>query len=209
MRIGFMGGTFSPPHNGHFQSAKIFIQEMELDRLIIIPAKVSPFKVNQVPTATDNDRMEMSKLCFLPLDSDVCRVEVSDIEMKKDSTSYTVDTINELYRLYPNCELFMYVGGDMFTSLEKWKSSEEIFAKCHIYARCREENELNALISLKDRYTKLYGARITLSASDEIVVSSTQVRNAIGDKNIQTCRNLLTDSVFEYIIKSGLYFDEQ
>lgn len=207
MRIGFMGGTFSPPHKGHLQSAISFIDEAKLDRLIIIPAKVSPFKVNSQVTACDFDRMEMTKLCFLPIDSEKCHVEVSDIEMAKNETSYTIDTILKLEELYHGCTLIMYVGSDMFFSLEKWRSSELIFKKCIIYTRCRYENEMENMLLFKEKYEKLYGADIIVSDDKEIVVSSTDVRQALATKNTESCQNLLTEDVLGYIIKGGLYFD--
>ncbi|MBE6681400.1 MAG: nicotinate (nicotinamide) nucleotide adenylyltransferase [Ruminococcaceae bacterium] len=208
MRIGFMGGTFSPPHIGHLHSAKAFIEELNLDRLIIIPAKVSPFKVNVQQTASDKDRMEMARLCFLSLDCDNCSVEVSDIEISKDTTSYTIDTVNELKALYPNDELYMFVGSDMFLSLERWKNFKDIFEKCHIYTRTREYNERYTMLLAKEKYEKTYGARVYLSDDQEIIVSSTDIRNALSSKSIETCQNLLTDEVFGYIIKGGLYFDQ-
>ena len=206
MKIGFMGGTFSPPHMGHLHSAKRFIEEMLLDRLIIIPAKVSPFKVHSDATASDNDRMEMAKLCFLPLDSEKCRVYVSDMEMAKNETSYTIETIDELKKQFPDDELYMYVGSDMFYSLEKWRSFEEIFKKCIIYTRCREKSELELMLVTKQKYEELYNAEICVSVDKEFVVSSTDVRAAIHSKNAKSCRNLLTDEVLRYIIKGGLYF---
>lgn len=208
MRIGFMGGTFSPPHIGHLHSARTFIEELELDRLIIIPARVSPFKVNAKETASDKDRMEMAKLCFLTQDYGSCSVEVSDIEISKNTTSYTVDTVNELKRLYPDDELYMFVGSDMFLSLEGWKSFKDIFEKCRIYTRTRQDNERHIMLSAKEKYEKAYGARVYLSGDEEIIVSSTDIRNALSSKSIETCRNLLTDEVFGYIIRSGLYFEQ-
>lgn len=208
MRIGFMGGTFSPPHLGHLHSAKRFIEEMLLDLLLIIPAKVSPFKVNSEATASDKDRFEMAKLCFLPLDSQKCHVEVSDIEISSDTTSFTVDTVNKLKSLYPDDELFMYVGSDMFYSLEKWRSFEEIFEKCTIYTRCREKSELETLDFTKQKYERLYGARIFASVDGEFVVSSTHIREALSSKKDESFRNLLTDEVLGYIMRSGLYFEQ-
>ena len=207
MRIGFMGGTFSPPHIGHLTSAKVFIEEMQLDRLIIIPAKVSPFKVNVEATANDSDRMQMAKLCFLPLDSANCKVDVSDIEMSKDGASFTIDTINALKSIYTDDELYMFVGSDMFLSLERWKSSAEIFKKCGIYTRTRLDNERNTMLDTKAKYENEYGAKVFFSDAEEIIVSSTDVREALSSKNFETCRNLLTDKVLEYIIKGGLYFE--
>ena len=206
MRIGFMGGTFSPPHKGHLHSAKVFIKEAQLDRLIIIPAGVSPFKVDKEATASDADRLEMARLCFLPLSSDKCLVEVSDMEIQREGTSFTIDTIETLKETYPDCELYMFVGSDMFFSLERWRCSEEIFKKCRIYTRCRENGEKDSMISAMKKYTENYGAEVLLSDDKEIVVSSTDVRNALGTKNFKTCQNLLTDTVLEYIIKGGLYF---
>ena len=206
MKIGFMGGTFSPPHNSHLHSAKVFIKEAELDRLIIIPAGVSPFKVGKEATASDSDRLEMSKLCFLPLSDEKCTVTVSDIEILREGASFTIDTVNALKKMYPDCELYMFVGSVMFLSLESWKSSDEIFQKCRIYTRCREIGEIEVMLAAKEKYEKNYGAEVLFSKDKEIVVSSTDVRNAISTKNFKTYQNLLTDSVLEYIIKGGLYF---
>lgn len=208
MNIGFMGGTFSPPHKGHLHSAKVFIEEMSLDRLIIIPAKVSPFKAGCEETAGETDRLQMARLCFLPLDSEKCRVEISEIETSKNEISYTIETIKKLKQLYPHDSLFMFVGSDMFLSLEKWKSFEEIFEKCHVYTRCREKNEEQIMLDAAEKYKKKYNADITLSKDREIIVSSTEVRQALATKNIQSCQNLLTDDVLGYIIKGGLYFGE-
>ena len=207
MKIGFMGGTFSPPHLGHLNAAKSFIGDIQLDRLIIIPAKVSPFKVSEKETASEKDRMEMSKLCFLPLDSKACHVEVSDIEISKEGTSFTIETINLLKEFYPDDELYMYVGSDMFFSLEKWRSSEDIFKSCIIYTKCREKNQFESMLHAKQKYENLYNAKVCLSLDEEFVVSSTDVRQALSSQNFETCRNLLTNDVFGYIIKGGLYFD--
>ena len=208
MRIGFMGGTFSPPHKGHLHSAKVFAEEMKLDKLLIIPAKVSPFKVNDTPTASDEDRFEMTSLCFGKLSEQGFNVEISDIEISKNSASYTIETICELKKLYPEDELYMFVGSDMFQSLERWKNSDKIFENCRIYTRCRQQNELETMLATKEKYEKNFGATVFLSNDKEIVVSSTDVRNALQTKNFETCQNLLTDEVFRYIIKGGLYFGE-
>ncbi len=208
MRIGFMGGTFSPPHTGHLHSAKVFIEEMNLSRLIIIPAKVSPFKVDTDETASDSDRFEMVRLCFSPLNSEKCRVEISDMEISKNETSYTIETVKMLRKMYPDDEIYMFVGSDMFLTLERWREFRGIFDSCHIYTRCRENGESRLMQKTAEKYTAEYGAKITLSSDKEVIASSTQVRQALATKNMQSCRNLLTDEVLGYIIRGGLYFDE-
>ena len=209
MKIGFMGGTFSPPHIGHLNAAKVFYEEEQLDLLIIIPAKVSPFKAQSEATSSDTQRFEMSQLCFLSLQKDFgYNIEVSPIEMQNESISYTYLTIRALKSKYENCELVMYVGSDMFFSLEKWKNSEEIFSNCKIYTRCRENGETERMLNIKDKYSSLYNAHITVSLDKEIVVSSTYLREQLKLKNYANCQKLLTDEVLRYIIDNRLYFQE-
>lgn len=208
MNIGFFGGTFSPPHKGHLHSAKMFLKECELDKLIIIPAKVSPFKTASQKTAEDFHRLNMTKLCFEGLCDEKFDFEVSDYEIAKDETSYTYLTVKHLLSQYPCCHLFMYVGCDMFLTLEKWKNYREIFKECSIYTHSRNKNELNLMNEQKNRYEKLYDARIIISQDKPLCVSSTEIRNLLSQNNTETLKNLLTDEVFRYIMENRLYFGE-
>ena len=208
MNIGFFGGTFSPPHKGHLHSAKMFSLECSLDRLIIIPAKVSPFKTGDEKTAEEVDRLNMSRLCFDSLDICSTKVEISDFEISKEGTSYSYLTIDYLLEKHPGCNLFMYVGSDMFLSLEKWKNFEYIFSKCCIYTHARNKDELDILQEYKKKYTNLYNADIIISQDAPFCVSSTEIRTLLQKKDSQTLKNLLTDEVFRYIMENRLYFGE-
>lgn len=209
MKIGFMGGTFSPPHIGHLNAAKVFYEEEQLDLLIIIPAKVSPFKAQTEATSSDSERFEMSNLCFMSLKNDFgYNIEVSPIEIQNESISYTYLTIRTLKDKYKDCKLVMYVGSDMFFSLEKWKNSHEIFSSCKIYTRCRENGEMESMLKIKEKYSALYKADITISTDKEVIVSSTYLREQIELKNYSNCQKLLTDEVLRYIIDNRLYFQE-
>lgn len=208
MKIGFMGGTFSPPHLGHLHSAEVFYKEAELDELLIIPAKVSPFKVETQITADDASRFEMAKLCFSELVKKGINAKVSDIELKSHTTSYTYKTIRQLKNIYPSSELYMFVGYDMFLTLEKWKNYSEIFESCHIYTRCRQKGELEKMKKAKAHYEAKYNAKVIISKDEPFTVSSTQVRKIIAQNHIKFQRNLLTDDVLRYIIENRLYFEE-
>ncbi len=208
MNIGFMGGTFSPPHKGHLISAKAFYDEAHLDLLIIIPAKVSPFKKDTLPTAEDSQRLEMCKICFEELKKDGYNVTVSDYELKREGTSYTVNTVLYLKEQYPDESLFMYVGSDMFLSLERWKSFKDIFRLCTIYTRNRDNLQNGNMTAAKAKYKALYGAEIIFSEQEYFTASSTEIREALQSKNRTNSQSLLTDGVFEYIIKNGLYSGE-
>ena len=163
MNIGFFGGTFSPPHKGHLHSARVFAKECGLDKLIIIPAKVSPFKTGCEITAEDTHRLEMTRLCFEASDFGNTDVEISDFEIIKNETSYTYLTLKHLLSLFSSCKLYMFVGSDMFLSLENWKNIEHIFKNCTIYTRARDLNELDLLYEHKQKYENSYNARIIIS----------------------------------------------
>ena len=106
MRVGIYGGTFSPVHNGHVAAAKAFMEQMWLDILYVIPTGVTPHKTMK-GDATARDRLEMCRLAF----ADVEGVIVSDLEMKREGKSYTVDTLREMND--PAGRLFFLMGTDM------------------------------------------------------------------------------------------------
>ena len=210
MNIGFMGGSFNPPHLGHLNAAKVFYTESKLDKLIIIPAKVSPFKVEEGYDTKDFQRFDMSVLCFNELNKHYgFNVEVSSMELDRQGISYTYLTVNELKKIYPHAKLTMYVGSDMFFTLEKWKNSKEIFENCTIYTRSRKESEMSDLLTSKALYESKYNAKILISDDKEVVVSSTLIRDSLNAKKSSNCKNLLTEDVLRYIIKNKLYFQEQ
>ena len=96
--IGLFGGTFSPPHEGHVRAARLFIDAMGLDRLIVMPAGFPPHK--PLPDgAADGDRLEMARRAFGAF------AEVSDWEIKRGGKSYTVDTLRMLREKYPGDRL--------------------------------------------------------------------------------------------------------
>lgn len=207
MKIGFMGGTFSPPHIGHLNAAEAFYREAGLDKLIIIPAKVSPFKSAEKKLVPDSQRFEMTQLCFSSLPK-AFNTEISDMEIKCDGLSYTIFTIKKLLEAYKDCTLTMYLGSDTFTSLERWKNFEEIFSLCEMFVQSREYNDRPLLEETANRYKKLYGARVTFSDTPQTVVSSTAIREELFSKNYSICKNLLTERVLRYIIDNGLYDSE-
>ena len=106
MRVGIYGGTFSPVHNGHVAAARAFMEQMWLDILYVIPTGVTPHK-DMKGDATASDRLEMCRLAFGGMEG----VIVSDLEMRREGKSYTVDTLRELYD--PDGRLFLLMGTDM------------------------------------------------------------------------------------------------
>lgn len=198
MRLGIYGGTFSPPHNGHFLAAKSFAEEMELDRLLIIPTYIPPHKSMSDDT-TAEQRLQMCAIAFSELEI----AEISDIEIKRRGKSYTYLTLEELSR--DGVELYLLCGTDMFLTLDTWANFERIFNLATICCARREEDaENDALIESKlQEYKTKYNARAAILSHKALEVSSTDVRGCIngGKNSVQ----LIDGRVLEYIRERGLY----
>ncbi len=192
-KIGIYGGSFDPPHKGHLLLAKNLKEKCGVDRVLIIPAATSPFK--EKTTASENDRIEMCKLMF----TDSC-FEISDIEIKRGGKSYTVDTLKQIKTLYPESELFLFMGEDMLLSFNKWYKYEEILSLCKIAAVCRNEDKENLSLMRKFAET-LNKDRVSIFDCDPIEVSSSEIRSSLEKGE---CLNI-TEDVYKYIKSKGLY----
>ena len=176
MRVGIYGGTFSPVHNGHVAAAKAFMEQMWLDIRYIIPTGVTPHK-DMKGDATARDRLEMCRLAFDGMEG----VMVSDLEMRREGKSYTVDTLRELYD--PDGRLFLLMGTDMLLTLDTWREPDEIFRLCYpVYIRREEDGELDTAIVEKIKsYQEKYGKVVRRIVAPAIELSSTDVRAAVAD----------------------------
>ena len=123
MRIGLYGGSFNPVHLGHIGIAKRAIADLALDKLIVIPANVSPFKTEQpMPW----DRVELVKAAFRDLEKTV--VDLREIE--RGGTSYAIDTVRQIAAENPGAELYFVIGEDSVEVLPRWKDIDELKKLC-------------------------------------------------------------------------------
>ena len=198
MRIGIYGGTFSPVHVGHVAAAKAFMEQMWLDILYIIPTGVTPHK-DMKGDASAKDRLEMCRLAFADMDG----VIVSDLEMRREGKSYTVDTLRELY--HPDNRLFLLMGTDMVLTLGQWREPEEIFRLCYpVYIRREADKALDDQIVQKiAEYNQRFGKVVRRITTPPIDLSSSTVRAVVArGKSIQ---GLVPPAVEAYIKEKNLY----
>lgn len=202
MRTGIFGGSFNPVHNGHIYLAERMSDIMKLDRLFIIPARVSPFKEDN-GGISDSDRFNMCRIAFGKHD----KYFVSDIEINRDGKSYTVDTVRELKKIYPDDEMFLFIGSDMLLSFDKWKDYNIILDNVTLCAMSRENgigyNELEEYV----RFVIKRPEKIMICPVSPLEISSTQVRQYV--KNGCDISNLVPEGVKEYIERRGLYREKQ
>ena len=201
MNIGVYGGTFDPPHWGHITAARAAMEQLGLDKLVLIPDRVPPHKALPEGSASPEQRLEMAALATAELGR---RAEVSDRELRRDGPSYTSDTLAELRREHPEDTLWLLMGSDMFLSLQTWHAPEEIMALAHIAPFSREaEDESAAFAAQKARLEREYGAQICIVQNPEVrELSSTEVRAALAAGQGS---NLLPPAVCGYVLREHLY----
>ena len=204
MKIGVYGGTFNPPHLGHLTAARAVFELLGLDLLLLIPAGLPPHKELPAGSPTAEQRLEMTRLAGEQLGLGD-RVRTLDIELERGGRSFTSDTLAQLKAQYPDSELWLLMGTDMFLTLQAWHEPEKILSLAGIAAFGRTEEDTEELFSAQRNY--LYQtypqARIfTLTIPGVIDVSSTELREKLAKGQ---GGNLLAPAVYGYILREGLY----
>ena len=126
-RIGIFGGSFDPIHQGHLIVAESFRESMDLDSVVFLPAYVSPFKTETIPTS-DKHRVEMLRLAICGNSS----FRLDDREIKRGGVSYTVDSLRAMREEWPGAEFFMLVGSDSLVGFDRWREPEAVLSLAHL-----------------------------------------------------------------------------
>ena len=201
MRIGIFGGSFNPVHLGHRRLADEMIKTAELDKMLIIPAGIPPHK-SAVGLVDEEHRIQMCRLAFNDK-----KYIISDIEFQRDGKSYTVDTVAEIRKLYPNDELFLVIGSDMLLSFHRWYRYEDILKEVTLCVATREnEISVDELMKYSEDTLKLQKSEIIISPVEPFVCSSTQIRSEINQG--QSVDSLMDKDVYDYIMQNGIYIDK-
>ncbi|MBE6950081.1 MAG: nicotinate (nicotinamide) nucleotide adenylyltransferase [Ruminococcaceae bacterium] len=196
-RIGIYGGTYNPPHIGHLRAAEYAVEALALDRLLLIPTGVSPHKVMAFG-ASSADRLTMLELSARSIE----KAEVSDIEIRREGRSFTVDTLRHLRRENPEAELVLLMGTDMFLSFMTWREPREILKLATLAVFFRGEKGERVKIEAQKRSLESLGARVELVENPVTAISSTDLRRML----IFGCADpFLGDGVGDYIREHGLY----
>lgn len=197
-RIGIFGGTFNPVHLGHVSLACQVKQLKQLDRVLIIPTNQPPHK-NCTDLADNADRFAMCSLAFGDLDG----FEVSDLEFELGGSSYTIITLLELKRRFPDDELYLIVGGDMILSFDSWKDYQQILKLAVVLAGARSQSEHDEMCEKAEQLMQQGGGRVEVIDISVTEMSSTQVRARL--QNNSDCAGYLDERVLAYIQDKQLY----
>lgn len=197
-KIGIMGGTFNPIHNGHLLMAEYAREEFDLNKVLFLPTGHSPHKLEQQITEASM-RCDMIELAIQ--DNPFFKLDLT--EVKEERISYTYLTLPLLKKKHPNAELYFILGADSLFDLEDWKKPEEILSTCNILAAYREDKREKDFQKQIDYLNKKYHAHIYPLHMPSFDVSSSNIRNRIREH--RSIHYLVPKEVEHYIRKTGLY----
>ncbi|HTI71568.1 MAG TPA: nicotinate (nicotinamide) nucleotide adenylyltransferase [Candidatus Limnocylindria bacterium] len=189
MRIGLYGGSFDPVHLGHLLVAQAAMEEMSLDRVMFIPASQSPFKLGQqlAPAAL---RLKWLRLAL----AGQTWADVDDFEAGRGGVSYTIDTVREMRRRFPQAQLAWLIGADHVNTLSQWREASEL-AEAVEFIVIPRPGIASVPVDSRLRLKHLRGWPVSVSASE--------IRARIGRR--LTVAHLLPSSVDEAIRLDGAY----
>ncbi len=193
MNIGVCGGTFDPFHRGHLDPVLAIRSEMSWDRVMYIPAWQQPFKADR-PTASGYHRFSMAVLATHNDDS----LFVSPIELERGGTSYTVDTMQTLQKMYPGATFDWIIGDHNTAQLNSWKDPEQLFKLARFVVLVR-----GGPAPAPDLAKRVAAGRIVYAQNEAVLISATDIRNRV--RAGQPIDAFVDPQVSRYIHHYGLY----
>jgi nicotinate-nucleotide adenylyltransferase len=196
LKLGILGGTFNPPHIGHLVCAQEAHAQLDLDRVVLMPAGEPPHK----QVVADPGAEARYALCERAVADDE-RLDVSRLEIERAGRSFTVDTLRALHDLSPQDDITFIVGGDMARSLPSWREPEAVLSLATVAVVERGDDDRDAIATA---IAPLTGAeRVRFFAMPRIDVSSSLVRERVASG--QPIRYLVPDAVAGAIAEQGWY----
>ena len=215
-RVGLLGGTFDPVHNGHLDLAAKTTQLFNLQKVLFVPVSQSPHKLDVQPTSSHH-RIAMLELALNQKTE--FPIELSEVD--NGGVSYTIETLSRLKERYPDWELFLILGADAFLLMDTWKSFTDILKLCHVLVSTRPGVKLE----VPDKLIQTLGLKnsqldnnnlilpMTLNTTSKKTIrlyqiptqniSSREIRGKVQEE--KEIKNLLPPAVDHYIMKHQLY----
>jgi len=198
MKLGVLGGTFDPIHNGHLAVADEVRKRLELDEILFVPAGQPWLKAGKPLTEAEH-RMEMVRLAI----ADRPYYKLSTMEIDREGPSYTVDTMSELKNQRADeDELFFILGWDSLAELPEWREPERIIRLCQLVAVPRPGYPRPDLKVLESSIPGL-NERVTVLDKPTVDISASDIRERVA-KGL-SISGLVPDAVARYIRENGLY----
>ncbi len=197
-KIGILGGTFNPIHNGHLLLAQTAREAFSLDSVLVMPSGQSYLKANK-QVLEGHIRYEMVKLAV----SDMPYLIPCDMEIKRPGNTYTYETLYALKDIYPDTVFYFIIGADNLFSIENWVKPKEIFANCVLLVAVRNDIDKESLLEKAEELKSRFSADIRLLPFQNTPISSTQIRECV--KKGEAIGSYVPERVASYICEHHLY----
>jgi nicotinate-nucleotide adenylyltransferase len=210
--MGVLGGTFDPIHCGHLASAEQIARDLRLDVVLLVLSARPPHKGERAQASVD-DRMSMLRLAVAARP----RLMACDLETTRAGPSYTVDTLRELRRRYPDAELFLIMGVDAWSEVDTWKRPQDLLTLANVIVTTRPgldfpDGGVQPPVVARQAcwydpaigaYRHRSGHRLIAHPIEGIQVSSTDIRRRA--RQGAQLQGLVPDAVAEFIRERGIY----
>ncbi|MDO4474209.1 MAG: nicotinate-nucleotide adenylyltransferase [Eubacteriales bacterium] len=200
MRIGIMGGTFDPIHNGHIMLGEYAYRQFDLDEVWFMPNGNPPHKQDNLNRTDAKIRSEMVALAI----KDYPQFKLQEHEINRKEISYSYQTMEYFHNKYPEHEFYFIIGADSLSSIESWMKPERLLKTCTMLAAFRDEMNCQSVMKKQiEELNQKYNADIRLLNTPLVDVSSSQLREDI--KNNRPVGDKIHENVIDYIKKHQLY----
>lgn len=205
MKIGIMGGTFNPIHNGHLMLAEFAYHAYGLDEIWFLPNGNPPHKDSSILLNNTDDRKDMVLLAI----EGTPYFKLCDYEMQRTDKSYSYETMEHLKSLHPDDDFYFIVGADSLFSLEHWKHPERLLKIVTILAAYRDNVDTDVSMYEKiSRLKELFDCDIRLLHTPILPVSSREIRQEVATRGYEVLKELpIPDIVATYIAEHSLYME--
>ena len=200
MKIGIMGGTFDPVHNGHLMLGHAAYKAFSLDQIWFMPNGNPPHKKSETIKSTAEDRMKMTSLAIAPFPEFV----LQPYEALRAEVSCSYQTMEHFSKIYPDDEFYFIIGADSLMAIETWIHPERIFPTCTILATYRNEVKTKEEMNRQIQYlSEKYHAKIRLLGTPLMPVSSHELRASLQSGD--SVSEYMPAAVCSYIKQHHLY----
>jgi nicotinate-nucleotide adenylyltransferase len=202
VRLGVFGGAFDPPHLAHLALAQRAVAQFALDRLLIIPTGQAWHKTRALTAAPH--RLAMTRLAF----AELAQAWVDAREIERDGPTFTLDTLNDLQREYPNAKLFLFIGADQARAFQTWHRWQEILQLATLVVAQRPSDDGGENRKVDTQWHNAVSPDVQILDMPSLPISATEIRShlAHGSQNqAAPLHEWLSASVQHYVDQHRLY----
>ena len=198
-KLGILGGSFDPVHNGHIGLAVDARNQLGLDEVLLIPAKLQPFKLDK-NMVSGEQRLEMIKLAV----ADKPGLTPCDYELQQEQISYTYKTLKAISEMEgSDTEVYFLTGTDSFLQIDRWKNADEMLRTYNFVVGSRPGYKDDELRERIEFLKKEYNTNVIKVDNNQLNISSTEIRDRLHSG--EGLAGLVPEVVERYIIEHGLY----